>query len=54
MKKKSVAKMKKKSPTKKPSDLLVGNRKNLPANVKKAISVAKMKKKSSAKMMKKK
>ena len=46
--------MAKKSPAKKPSDLEVGNRKNLPAELKAKISAAKMKKeKDSAMKMKK-
>ena len=61
MKKKAAMKMKKaapakmghkKSPAKKPEDLEVGNRKNLPPELKAKISAAKMKKASAMKLKK--
>jgi len=52
--KKTAMKMAKKSPARKPEDLEVGNRKNLPPDLKAKISAAKMKKmKASAMTMKK-
>ena len=50
--KKAPVKMAKKSPAKKPSDLEVGNRKNLPADLKASIAAAKMKKESMATLKK--